>query len=99
MEVKRRRDKIRDKKSFFKFFEINSKKEISPVVATGLLLVVAVIAVMSFNTWFNTFQISILSNIETKSNNASLRGSLKIDALIRNKLYILNNLRDNLSIK
>ena len=99
MKVKRRKDKIGDEKSFFKLFEINSKKGISPVVATGLLLVVAVISVMSFNTWFNTFQSGVLSNIETKSNDASLGGSLKIDALIRNKLYILNNLRDNLSIK
>ena len=32
------------------------KKAISPVVATALLLVVAVVAVVGFQTWFNTYQ-------------------------------------------
>jgi len=30
------------------------KKSLSPVVATVLLLVVAVVAVVGFNTWYNT---------------------------------------------
>ena len=32
------------------------RKSISPVVATALLLVVAVVAVTSFQSWFTTFQ-------------------------------------------
>lgn len=45
----------------------NSKKAISPVVATALLLVVAVVAVVGFQTWFNTYQSGLTSDIEEQS--------------------------------
>ncbi len=44
-----------------------NKKAISPVVATALLLVVAVVAVVGFQTWFNTYQSGQLSNVEQQS--------------------------------
>jgi hypothetical protein len=45
-----------------------SKKAIGPVVATALLLVVAVVALISFQGWYQTYQSDILSKTERKSN-------------------------------
>lgn len=46
---------------------VNNKKAISPVVATALLLVVAVVAVVGFQTWFATFQSEKQADIEQKA--------------------------------
>lgn len=46
----------------------NNKKAISPVVATALLLVVAVVAVVGFQTWFTTYQSGLNTKVETQSN-------------------------------
>jgi len=44
-----------------------NKKGISPVVATALLLVVAVVAVVGFQTWFNTYQSGLNTKVEQQS--------------------------------
>ena len=44
-----------------------NKKAISPVVATALLLVVAVVAVVGFQTWFNTYQTGLTGKAESQS--------------------------------
>lgn len=44
-----------------------NKKAISPVVATALLLVVAVVAVVGFQTWFTTFQSKSFVDIEQQT--------------------------------
>jgi len=46
------------------------KNGISPVVATSLILVVAVIAVVGFGGWFSSFQSNIQSDVESKSQNS-----------------------------
>lgn len=46
-----------------------NKKGISPVVATALLLVVAVIAVVGFQTWYTTYQSTLSTKVETQSAN------------------------------
>lgn len=71
------------------------KKGISPVVATALLLVVAVVAVVGFNSWFNQYQSTTLSSVEQSSQNS---GSLEIDTLIGSTLYIKNPTSTNLSL-
>lgn len=50
---------------------VNYKKAISPVVATALLLVVAVVAVVGFQTWFTTYQSGINVKVEQESNAGS----------------------------
>lgn len=47
---------------------VMNRKAISPVVATALLLVVAVVAVVAFQTWFNNFQSGQLSDVEQRAN-------------------------------
>jgi len=75
------------------------KKTISPVVATALLLVVAVVAVVSFQTWFGSYSSGIFSEVEIKSNSASQDGMLAIETLIGNTLYVKNGVVDNLTIQ
>ncbi len=48
--------------------KVFKKKAISPVVATALLLVVAVVAVVGFQTWFNNYQSGLNADVEKKSN-------------------------------
>mgnify|MGYP006287746067 CR=1 FL=1 len=43
---------------------VKQNKAISPVVATALLLVVAVVAVVGFQTWFNTYQSGLTTQVE-----------------------------------
>ena len=74
-----------------------SNKAISPVVATALLLVVAVVAVVGFQSWFGSYSSGVFSDIEIQSNSA-LDSTLKIESLIGDILYIINNIQDNLSI-
>lgn len=47
-----------------------NKKAISPVVATALLLVVAVLAVTGFQGWFSEFSSSTFSNVEQQTQNS-----------------------------
>lgn len=63
---------------------IYDKKALSGVVATSLLLVLTVLAVVSFNSWFSTFQSKTLVNTEE-----DLRISENLEfELISDTLYI-----------
>jgi len=64
------------------------KKSISPVIATVLLLSVAIISVISFSNWFASFQSNIMSEVEisSKTNN-----ELTIDTFTGNNLYLSGN--------
>ncbi len=46
-----------------------NKKAISPVVATALLLVVAVVAVVGFQSWFQTYNSGLTADVEQRSAN------------------------------
>jgi flagellin-like protein len=70
-----------------------SKKAISPVVATALLLVVAVVSVVGFSGWFETFSSSTFIDIETQTTGQS---SVTVEGLIGEKLYL--NSKSNVSI-
>jgi len=70
---------------------VSNKKAISPVVATALLLVVAVVAVVGFQTWFNTYQSGLNTKVEQQSASGS---SITIERLESNStdciVYIKN---------
>ncbi len=74
---------------------VNQKKAISPVVATALLLVVAVVAVVGFQTWFNTFQSGVQTNVEQQSNTGT---AVTIERLETDGLYLKNSGAENISI-
>jgi flagellin-like protein len=67
---------------------LKQKQGISPVVATALLLVVAVVAVVGFQTWFQSFQSDTLA----KSSQAGAAGSAFNFQLLENDtLYVTNS--------
>ena len=65
-----------------------TKKAITPVVATALLMTIAVIAVIGFQDWFQNFSTTILTDTEQKITNTE---TLKIDKIINNNLYLNTN--------
>ena len=61
-----------------------SKKALSPVVATALLLVVAVTAVVGFQTWFQNYSSQLFTDVESQDS----INSVNIDSVVNNKLYV-----------
>ncbi len=64
-----------------------NKKAISPVVATALLLVVAVVAVVGFQTWFNTYQSDLNAKVEQQSATGT---AVTIERLETSQVYLKN---------
>ncbi len=65
------------------------KKAISPVVATALLLVVAVVAVVGFQSWFQTYNSGLTADVEQRSANTEGIGVEMVEYL---------NASDNVSV-
>lgn len=72
-----------------------NKKAISPVVATALLLVVAVVAVVGFQTWFNTYQSGLNVQVEQQSQAGS---AIRIERLETTQVYLRNAGNENVSL-
>ena len=64
----------------------SAKKGIGPVVATALLLVVAVVSVVGFQGWFQTFSSNLFVDIEQRGSISHL--DLGIETLVGSNLYI-----------
>ena len=73
-----------------------NKKAISPVVATALLLVVAVVAVVGFQSWFTTFQSKQLSGVELQT--ASAGACLDVQRVESDLVYIYNSATTNINV-
>ncbi len=63
-----------------------NKRAISPVVASALLLVVAVVAVVGFQSWFNSYSTSMFSEVETTSSDSM--GQSAIERVIGDTLFV-----------
>ena len=63
-----------------------NKKALSPVVGTALLLVVAVVAVVGFQGWFQTFSSNLFVDVEQQGSISNL--DLGIETLVGSNLYI-----------
>jgi formylglycine-generating enzyme required for sulfatase activity len=72
-----------------------NKKAISPVVAIALLLVVAVVAVVGFQTWNNDFQSGVFTNVESQSSKGV---SVEINEMIDGVLYVKSTSDDNITV-
>lgn len=72
-----------------------NKKTISPVVATALLLVVAVVAVVGFQTWFKDYQSGIQADAEQKS---QLSANVDILELTNGTVYVKNGGADEIKV-
>lgn len=73
------------------------KKAISPVIATALLLVVAVVSVTGFNIWYISYSSGIFANSEIKTNNA-VEGGIGIEVISGETLYIKNSNLENVTL-
>lgn len=73
-----------------------NKKGIGPVIASGLLLVVAVVAVVGFQTWFQTYSSSTFVTVEQRSANSV--GGTQIESIIGSELYFKNSGTSNITI-
>ncbi len=73
-----------------------NKKGIGPVIASSLLIVVAVVAIIGFQTWFNSYSTTLFSDVESKS--SSSVSQTKIDQLLGDTLYFRNGFTENLTI-
>ena len=72
------------------------RKGIGPVVASSLLLVVAVISLVAFQTWYSSYQSKILTSTENGENNEIL--STEIEGLVGDTLYVTSGFDENVSI-
>jgi hypothetical protein len=70
---------------------MNTKRGVGPVIASSLLIVVAVVAIIGFQTWFNTFESSLFSEVETQSKSSV--SQTKIDELLGDTLYFQNGFK------
>lgn len=77
-------------------FSRKGKKGIGPLIAIMLLLVVIVVAVFGFQTWFQSYQKSLQATLEVKTNSGV--NALDIIDLNEGSLYVVNTLQDNLSV-
>lgn len=73
------------------------KNAISPVVATALLLVVAVVAVVTFQSWFYTFSSNVFVDVEDRSGMGG-GGNVVIESLVGETLYVKNEIYDGLNV-
>lgn len=64
---------------------MKNKKSLGQVVATSLFLVVVVVSIFGFQTWFQTYSTSTLTNVETQSN---IDKTILINGVVGNNLYI-----------
>lgn len=71
-------------------------RAISPVVATALLLVVAVVAVVGFQAFFSSYSSGLFSKVETQSETSV--GNTQIENLIGNSVYFKNSNTENITI-
>ena len=72
-----------------------SKKALGPVVAMGLLLVVAVSGVVGFQTWYQTYQSGLMSDVEESS--SSTFDGFTFEAVSNDNLYLKSGVADNLT--
>ncbi|MDA3856013.1 MAG: BspA family leucine-rich repeat surface protein [Candidatus Woesearchaeota archaeon] len=73
-----------------------NKSAISPVVAIALLLVVAVISVVGFNSWYQSYSSEMFSDMEQSGSTDF--GNVGVEGVIDDQLYIKNTNLENLSI-
>ncbi|MFW5704974.1 MAG: archaellin/type IV pilin N-terminal domain-containing protein [Nanoarchaeota archaeon] len=74
-----------------------NKKAISPVVATALLLVVAVVAVVGFQNWFGSFSSEVFADVEQQGSDSINQEDIK--AVIDDEIYFVNGKSRDVTIQ
>lgn len=76
---------------------MKNKKAIGPVIATALLIVVAVVSVVAFQSWFTTFSSETTKDVDEKSDSGNF--DTGIENIVGSDLYFRNGNDENISIK
>lgn len=74
-----------------------AKKAIGPVIATSLLLVVAVAAIVGFQSWYQTFSTDTFADVDDKSGSGVATSG--IETVVGTDLYFKNGFGENLTIE
>lgn len=72
------------------------KKGLSLVIATILLMLVAILSVVAFQLWFGTFQSDVEANVETKTSDRDMGSG--VEHIVGSFLYFRNTY-SNISIQ
>lgn len=72
-----------------------NKKAISPIVTTALLLLVAVTAVITFQSWYKTYQSEVMTDIDQQSQGSN---KITIQSIVGDTLYLKSNQAETFSI-
>ena len=70
------------------------KKALSPVVATALLLVVSVTAVVGFQSWFQNYSGTLFNNVEQ---NQQSMNAISVEKAVNDNLYLNSKFQKNIS--
>lgn len=73
-----------------------NKSALTPVIAISLLLIVSVIGVVGFQSWYNNYSTSIFSNVNSQTT-AGI-SSISIEILMGSNLYLKNSDNKNFVI-
>lgn len=66
-----------------------AKKAISPVIAVSLILIVTVVSVVGFQTWFGSFSSKVFTDVDSQSNVD--KQAVAIETISGEKLYVKNS--------
>ncbi|MCB9370820.1 hypothetical protein H6501_04440 [Candidatus Woesearchaeota archaeon] len=72
------------------------KKSFSPIVTSIMLLIIVVSSILFFQVWFQSFQSTTLTKIQTHSSSSNANSGIK--DLQGSELYFYNAQRENISI-
>ncbi len=71
-----------------------SKKSLSSVIATALLLVATIVSIISFQTWFNNYSSSTFVNVEGKD----FIGDLNVDVIVGDIMYVYSDVASSINV-
>lgn len=74
---------------------MRNKKALGPVIAISLLVIVVVVAVISFQNWYTNYNSKQFSNIETKDKSSDI----SIESISNTTIFIKNNFKENYTLK
>jgi hypothetical protein len=66
---------------------LKNNKAVHPVVSVALLLVIAVLAVVGFQTWYDSFQTSTLVSIDQDTNN-QIPSDIYVEDITTTKIFL-----------
>jgi hypothetical protein len=74
------------------------KKAFSAILGIMLILIVIIVGVITFESWYTDFHIDITTDVEEKGIKNTIEKGVEIDTIINGTLYIRNRGNENVSV-